>query len=58
MHADLRAELERKAAEAIWRANDGLPRLLDEICRPGSKLAEQQSRCWKQARAVVAALHP
>lgn len=48
----------KTAAEAIWTPHGSPFRLLHEISRPGSNLDEQQSRCWKQARAVVAALFP
>lgn len=56
--ADLKEATERQIAEAIWRANEGIPRLLHEITRPHSTLHKQQERCWKQARAVYAVLYP
>jgi hypothetical protein len=46
----------RRIAEAIWSTNGSPARLLDEIARPDSDLNRQQSKCWKQARAVYAAL--
>lgn len=46
----------RKIAEALWAANGGIPRLLNEIARPGSNLNQQQSLCWKQATAVYSTL--
>lgn len=46
----------RKIAEAIWTADGGVLRLLDEIARPNSNLNDQQRKCWKQAKAVLAAL--
>ena len=48
--------MERKIAEAIWAATGGLPRLLYEIARPGTELNRQQSLCFKQARAALAAI--
>jgi len=54
--ADYRRRKVALAAQAIWKVNGGLPRLLREICRPGSELDKQQTLCWKQAEAVVAAL--
>lgn len=56
MRIDLPA-LERKIADAIWKANGAPLRLLDEITRPGTILDEQQRKCWKQAKAVAAALN-
>jgi hypothetical protein len=53
---DYGVALERKIAEAIWAADGGLLRLLDEITRPNTMLNEQQNKCWKQARAVLAKL--
>lgn len=49
-------KLERKVAQAIWNATGTPPRLLDEITAPNTDLNRQQRLCWKQARAVVAAL--
>jgi len=45
-----------KAAEAIWAVSKTPLRLLDEISRPNSALSESQATCWKQARAVIAAI--
>lgn len=53
---DAKEALTRKVALAIWSAHATPMRLLDEITRPGTNLDKQQSLCWKQARAVVAAL--
>ena len=54
--SDIPEKLERKIAEAIWVSNGGILRLLDEAARTGSNLNDQQRLCWKQAKAVVAAL--
>jgi hypothetical protein len=56
-HKKARVEpLLRKVAEALWTADGGVLRLLDEITRPGTELERQQSACWRRARAVLAAL--
>jgi hypothetical protein len=44
----------REMAEAIWKANGGVPRLLHEIARYGSNLSQQQELCEKQAQACAA----
>lgn len=49
-------KLLRKIAVAIWKGTNGIERLLDEPARYGSSLAEQQFRCWQQARSVYDAL--
>lgn len=49
-------KLLRKIAEAIWSTHDTPMRLLDEICRAGSNLNEEQRKCWEAANAVYIAL--
>ena len=49
-------KLLRKIAEAIWTSDGAILRLLDEPARPNTGLADQQSRCWREARAVMEAL--
>lgn len=46
----------RKIAAAIWTADGAILRLLDEPARPDTNLTDQQAKCWRQARAVLAAL--
>jgi hypothetical protein len=50
-------QIVRRIAETIWAARGAIPRLLDERqSRKNSHLRQQQEQCWKEARAVYAAL--